>query len=355
MSSVNQQSPRNVHQVVRDSKKDMTDMEQTLSKLRALSEDDKTEAGMLRSRIDEQSQLIMILKQRADEAVIRTQTLDAINKELMEFRDNANEQLQHEIRKFNILDSRFNDLASNHEEMIKYKDEYKRVNQGLRAENAKLREDNAKLFSQAIAERDQQIAELDKKCSEIKSQYTVIEQRCRQMQLEFKQKEEMYKSENQNMRDTHRSEMSALKHKLQDTEERLKGATHKLQLQIDSKQSASSEASSKIAQLSREKDELLDLAMQRGKLITKEQTDNKILQRKVEEMEKAVRKMEEKFQSEASSVNANIQVRKLREDLLEANIRQKEVLKEFDAFKKHSNNLLQKERELNERLRHLVG
>lgn len=154
-------------------------MEQTLSKLRALSEDDKTEAGMLRSRIDEQSQLIMILKQRADEAVIRTQTLDAINKELMEFRDNANEQLQHEIRKFNILDSRFNDLASNHEEMIKYKDEYKRVNQGLRAENAKLREDNAKLFSQAIAERDQQIEELDKKCSEIKSQYNVIEQRCR--------------------------------------------------------------------------------------------------------------------------------------------------------------------------------
>ena len=40
----------------------MGDMQEKLQKLRALSEDDKTEAAMLRSRIDEQSQLIMILK-----------------------------------------------------------------------------------------------------------------------------------------------------------------------------------------------------------------------------------------------------------------------------------------------------
>ena len=154
-------------------------MEDTLSKLRALSEDDKTEAAMLRSRIDEQSQLIMILKKRADESLIRAQTLEKVNKELTDFRDNANEQLQHEIRKFNILDQRFNDLASNHEEMIKYKDEYKRVNKDLRAENAKLREDNAKLFSQAILDRDQQIEELGQKCTTLKSQYSTIEQKHR--------------------------------------------------------------------------------------------------------------------------------------------------------------------------------
>ena len=43
--------------------KDMGDIQENLRKLRALSEDDKSEAAMLRSRIDEQSQLIMILKQ----------------------------------------------------------------------------------------------------------------------------------------------------------------------------------------------------------------------------------------------------------------------------------------------------
>ena len=41
----------------------MGDMQEKLKKLRGLAEDDKTENAMLRSRIDEQSQLIMILKQ----------------------------------------------------------------------------------------------------------------------------------------------------------------------------------------------------------------------------------------------------------------------------------------------------
>ena len=42
-------------------------MQQNLDKLKNLSHDDKTETAMLRSRIDEQGQLICILKQRADE------------------------------------------------------------------------------------------------------------------------------------------------------------------------------------------------------------------------------------------------------------------------------------------------
>lgn len=62
-------------------------MQTNLVKLKALTEDDKAENAKLRSRIDEQCQLIMILKQRADEGTIRTQTLEKINKELMDFRD----------------------------------------------------------------------------------------------------------------------------------------------------------------------------------------------------------------------------------------------------------------------------
>ena len=157
----------------------MNNMLENLTKLKSLSEDDKTEAAMLRSRIDEQGQLIMILKQRADDAHSRMQTVDKINKQLMDFRDQATEQIEQEIRKFNILDQRFHDLASNHEEMIKFKDEYKRVNKELREENARLRDENSKLFSKAMQEKDRQINELDRKCSAIKEQYTGLEQRTR--------------------------------------------------------------------------------------------------------------------------------------------------------------------------------
>ena len=45
------------------------------------------------------------------------------------------------------------------------------------------------------------------------------------------------------------------------------GANYKLQNQIDSRQSASAESEAKILQLTKEKDELLDLAMSRGKII----------------------------------------------------------------------------------------
>ena len=45
------------------------------------------------------------------------------------------------------------------------------------------------------------------------------------------------------------------------------GANYKLQNQIDMRQNADSETSSKIQQLTKEKDELLELAMQRGKII----------------------------------------------------------------------------------------
>lgn len=151
----------------------------SLSKLRGLTKDDKTENAMLRSRIDEQSQLIMILKNRADEAVTRIQTLEKINKELTDFRENAKEDLNHEIRKFNLLDARFNDLASNHEEMIKFKDEYKRVNAELRRENDKLKEENTRLFSKALLEKEEMIQSLEGKLVTAKEQYSALETKYR--------------------------------------------------------------------------------------------------------------------------------------------------------------------------------
>lgn len=153
----------------------MSDMQANLAKLKALTTDDKTENAMLRSRVDEQCQLIMSLKQRADDTGGRIQTLERINEELINFRDSAKDQIEHEIRKYNILDARFFDLSSNHEEMIKFKDEYKRVNKELREQNAKLKEDNAKLFSNTIKQKEAKIGDLEHKLVSMRDHYTTIE------------------------------------------------------------------------------------------------------------------------------------------------------------------------------------
>ena len=154
-------------------------MQNSLEKLKNLAKDDKTENALLRSRIDEQSQLIMILKQRADEVTSKTSTIERINKELLEFRDNAKEMLDSEIRKNDMLSKRFDELAYNHEEIIKYKDEYKRCNQELRQENARLRDENSRLFSGALLEKDEQISELDRKLLAAKEQYHTLEMKNR--------------------------------------------------------------------------------------------------------------------------------------------------------------------------------
>ena len=59
--------------------------------------------------------LISLPLQRADEASVSISTLERINKELENFRDSAQQDMQTQMRKYNMLDSRFNDLATNHQ------------------------------------------------------------------------------------------------------------------------------------------------------------------------------------------------------------------------------------------------
>lgn len=133
-------SPKELRDLIERSKRenDYAEIEQTMQKLRNLSEDDKTETGLLRARIEEQSRLIMILKQRGDDFIRKNMSLEKLNKELIE----EKEQTQHDTinlkKKCELLNTRFNELAENHQEIIKIKDEYKNSNQILREENEKL-------------------------------------------------------------------------------------------------------------------------------------------------------------------------------------------------------------------------
>lgn len=142
-----------------------------LAKLRGLSADDKTENAMLRSRIEEQCELIMILKTRADELSGQLKTSERMRDALEDFRKNAQGSIAIETAKCEMLDRRFNELADNHQELIKFKDQYKIENEVLRKENAKLKEDNEKLFSEALQEKEIIIEDLEK-------QLIVMKERC---------------------------------------------------------------------------------------------------------------------------------------------------------------------------------
>lgn len=123
------------------------EMKANLEKLRALSKDDLTENGLLRSRIDQQCELICILKQRTDESLRKSMEVEKQYHELQRQRDDILTTLHSETRKFSVLEKRFEVLNQKHEELIKIKDEYKRENEKLRVENGCLKNENEGLFA----------------------------------------------------------------------------------------------------------------------------------------------------------------------------------------------------------------
>ena len=85
---------------------------------RGLSDDERSENALLRSRIDEQSRLITILKQHSDEAVQTADSLDKHNTLLAAECERARSDLTEQMKRCDMLESRFSDLASNHQHMI---------------------------------------------------------------------------------------------------------------------------------------------------------------------------------------------------------------------------------------------
>ena len=75
------------------------EMKANLEKLRALSKDDLTENGLLRSRIDQQCELICILKQRTDESLRKSMEVEKQYHELQRQRDDILTMLHSETRK----------------------------------------------------------------------------------------------------------------------------------------------------------------------------------------------------------------------------------------------------------------
>lgn len=322
---------------------DVDTMQENLEKLKNLSRDDKTEAAMLRSRIDEQSQLICILKRRADDAVLKATTLEKVNKELEKFRENAQEMLTEEIKRSKMLERRFEELAENHEEMIRFKDDYKRQNEQLRKENEELCKENSTLFSKTLEEKISHIASLEKQVQSLKEQCKEYEQLFSQLKSEIVKSEKAY-----------HTSLSTLQVKLKQSEDKCKEVTTEFTRYKDSTERKEQNSTLQTEKLKKERQEFLDLAMQRGKLLQERQKEIKLMEEKVKEAEKQTEMMEQKFEREAESVSANLRVIRLSGEKEVAEKTLKDLQMEYDAFKKHANSLLAKEKNLNAQLRNLV-
>lgn len=122
---------------------------------------------MLRSRIDEQSTLICILKKRSDEMLLRCQALQKINAELEDRVARCPKELDEEREKSQMLMKRFMDLAANNQAIIAFMEEYKAHNRQLKLENDKLRSENESLFSQKLHDKEELVQQLKEEVKEL--------------------------------------------------------------------------------------------------------------------------------------------------------------------------------------------
>lgn len=109
---------------------------------------------MLWSRIDEQSSLICILKDRADETLLRYQALQKIISDLEGQAAQRQKELDSEKKKAEALEERLTDLAANNQAIISFMEELKKQNAQLKQENKRLQQEKDSHCNQKLHDKE---------------------------------------------------------------------------------------------------------------------------------------------------------------------------------------------------------
>ena len=144
-----------------------------------MSQDELSENAMLRSRIDQQSELICILKKQADNSIKKSLDLENDMKELQKAKEEADCNYHEEIRKYHVLEKRFDVLFYNHEEIIKFKDEYKASNDELRRQNNELMNRKAEYEATLLQEKDTAMRDLKNELTDLRQKNNKNEEELR--------------------------------------------------------------------------------------------------------------------------------------------------------------------------------
>ncbi|XP_056146122.1 coiled-coil domain-containing protein 89 [Lampris incognitus] len=340
---------------VRTGAGDMNCVRGSLEDLRCLTQEENAETGTLQSRIEEQSSLICLLKQRADERLLRCQALQKTKTELEGLAAERQRDLDLERKKSKMFEQRFNELATNHQDMIAFKDDYKRQNVQLRQQNQQLQSENESLCSQKLQEKEALVHRLTE---EVK----LLKEKLKNTENEHQERIAVLRSKVKEQTTQREVKEASLLGELHDTQRLLKDAAGrckglKLQLQKAGEDRDLKELKVKedATNLTKDRDKFLNLSIERGKIIQEKQEEMERLETKWKAERKARTRAEDRFEEEAAAVKVNLKVGDLQRALAESIAKYKKLEKDFEAYKEHSTNLLTQEKELNARLRHMTG
>ncbi|KAG7502669.1 hypothetical protein JOB18_024405 [Solea senegalensis] len=329
----------------------MDSVQRSMDKLLNLSAVDMTETEILRSRMDEQSSLICILKQRADELLCQYQASEKMNTELKDRINVSQKELDTKSKRAELLEMRFMDLAANNQSVIAFMNEYKNHNAQLKMENKRLQSENDTLFSQKVQDKEVIVQNLMQEIKLMTENYTNKEK-------EYGEKLAECQSRLLDEATRHQAKEASLLDQVQDSEQKQREAVgmskdmkRKLERAEEKFALKETDMRNSIAHITEEKEKLLSLSIERGRVIQEKQEEIQQLTRKLKE-KKSHSEPDNGF---GEAADLDVKVKLLQCALRESNTNYEKLKKDFEAFKGHSANLLTRERELNKKLRQMMG
>ncbi|KAM6140442.1 coiled-coil domain-containing protein 89 [Pterocles gutturalis] len=335
--------------------KDMEDLRKGLEEICETPDEEKTEEALLRSRLEQQHHLICTLKKKADDARKCCKSLEQLNMELEKMRAEDAVKIQTQTQRIQLLEKRFTDLADNHEKMIQFKDEHKKRYMQLWEENKRLRQENEALSNQSVREKEAEVLQLTAQARSLSRQLDSLQEKCAYESCKAQKREKELLEAQKEQASAYAWEVDSLKNQLHCLQEKHQQMVAQVEHAESQHRAQGSELQAKLQRLSEEKEELRNLAMERGKAVQDKQWEIEQLGKKLETAGKARRRAGKRLVKEAAAVDKDLKVQELQRQLESSKQAYNELSLQFDAYRKHSMDLLTKEKALNDKLRHFTA
>ncbi|NXB66587.1 CCD89 protein, partial [Struthidea cinerea] len=319
------------------------------------SSKERSEEALLLSHLEQHHHLTSMLKKKEEDTHERCRDLEQLNMELEKLRAEDAVKIKTQTQRIQYLEERFMDLAKNHEKMIQFKNEHKKQHMQLWEENKRLRQDREALFSQAVREKEAEVLQLAAQAKKLSQQLCSLQEKYAYESHRAQEREKELLEAQSQQAGAYTREVDSLKKQLQLLQERHQQAAARAEQAESQQRAQGSELQAKLERAHEEKEQLLNLVMERGKALQdKEQVIQK-LEEKLETVEEAMKRAGRCLKKEAAAVDKDLKVQELQRQLERSKQAYNELSLRFDAYRKHSMDLLTKERALNVKLRHFVA
>ncbi|KAM3678640.1 LOW QUALITY PROTEIN: coiled-coil domain-containing protein 89 [Ammospiza maritima maritima] len=325
--------------------KDVEDLTKSLEEL-CESSKEQSEEVLLLSHLEQHHHLVSVLKGKMDDTHKRCRDLEQLNMELEKLRGEDAVKIKTQTHRIQYLEGRFTDLVKNHENIIQFKNEHNQHLQ-LREESKCLWQDREALFSQAVREKEAEVLQLAAQARRLSQQFCSLQEKYASESHRAQEREKELLEAQCQLADGYAQEVDSLKRQLQLLQERHQQAGAESQ-----QRAQGSELQAKLERAHEEKEQLLNLAMERSKALQDKEREIQKLEEKLETMEEAMQRAGRCLKKEAAE---DLKVQELQGQLERSKQAYNELLLQFSAYRKHSMDLLTKERALNIKRHHFVA